>query len=207
MTIIALLTLWCVFYVKPSEKGAKNLILIGRSKPKIEATQIIAKLENQGVNVLVSQTDITQPEALNKLLAKINHSLPPLKGIIHCAGVLNDKLLISQNWSQFSKVLAPKIQGTWNLHQLTQNIPLEFFILFSSAASLLGSPGQGHYSAANYFLDAIATYRHQLNLPALSINWGAWDTSGMAVTKSLAVKGMNFIPVDKGLNIFSTLTF
>jgi len=188
-----------------AENGAKNLILIGRKKPTNEASKVITALQNQGVKILVSHTDLTDTNALTKLINQINENLPPLKGIIHCAGVLNDNLLISQNWDQFSSVLAPKIQGTWNLHQLTKNIPLDFFILFSSAASLLGSPAQGNYSSANTFLDAIAAYRHQLNLPALSINWGAWGASGMAVSSRLAVKGIKLIPVKKGLEIFTQL--
>jgi acyl transferase domain-containing protein/acyl-CoA synthetase (AMP-forming)/AMP-acid ligase II/pimeloyl-ACP methyl ester carboxylesterase/acyl carrier protein len=189
------------------ENGAKNLILVGRNKPKAEALKIISDLEKKDVKILVSQTDITDSNALTQLLTQINENLPPLKGIIHSAGILNDNLLLSQNWEQFSSVLAPKIQGTWNLHQLTKTIPLDFFILFSSAASLLGSPAQGNYSSANAFLDGIAAYRHQLNLPALSINWGAWGASGMAVSNRLAVKGIKLIPIKKGLEIFTKLLY
>ena len=89
------------------------------------------------------------------------------------------------NWERFNKVLAPKVQGGWNLHTLTQDKPLDFFILFSSAASLLGSPGQANHVAANTFLDTLAHYRRSQGLPALSINWGVWSDIGAAAKRQL----------------------
>jgi acyl carrier protein len=89
---------------------------------------------------------------------------------------------MQQNWDRFRKVMAPKVDGAWNLHVLTRNIPLDFFVCFSSVAALLGSPGQGNYTAANTFLDALAHHRHALGLPGLSINWGPWADTGMAAS-------------------------
>ncbi len=118
------------------------------------------------------------------MLANIE-SLPPLRGIIHAAGILNDGILQQQTWERFEKVLAPKAQGAWNLHVLTRNCPLDFFIMFSSVASLLGSPGQANYAAANGFIDALAHTRSQMGGGALSINWGAWSAFGLAAKRHL----------------------
>ena len=106
--------------------------------------------------------------------------MPPLRGVIHCAGVIDDGVLVEQTWERFHTVMSPKVLGTWNLHQATLNCDLQFFIMFSSVASMLGSPGQGNYSAANAFMDAMAYYRRATGLPGMSLNWGAWAEVGMA---------------------------
>jgi acyl carrier protein/short-subunit dehydrogenase len=127
------------------------------------------------------------------LFQQIKSSLPPLRGIVHAAGMLDDGILERQNWQRFSSVMSAKVSGTWNLHRLTLDLPLDFFVMFSSAAALLGSPGQGNYAAANAFLDALSSYRRGQGLPALSINWGPWAGDGMAsgeTQKALAKKGL-----------------
>ena len=106
--------------------------------------------------------------------------MPPLRGVIHGAGTLDDALLAGQNWGRFNRVLRPKVEGAWNLHRLTGHLPLDFFVMFSSMASLFGSPGQSNHSAANAFLDALAHYRRSRGLAALSINWGPWSELGAA---------------------------
>jgi acyl carrier protein len=106
-----------------------------------------------------------------------------LRGIIHAAGILADGMINELRWENLSQVFKPKIHGAWNLHCHTRNIPLDFFILFSSAASLLGNQGQSNYAAANSFLDALAHYRRSLGLPALSIDWGPWGKVGMAASR------------------------
>jgi myxalamid-type polyketide synthase MxaB len=118
-------------------------------------------------------------------LAEIEQSPWPLRGIIHAAGVLDDGILQQQNWQRFERVMAPKVQGAWNLHTLTQKLPLDFFVLFSSTAALLGSAGQANHCAANTFLDALAFYRRTQGLPATSINWGAWGEIGIAAQRQL----------------------
>ena len=142
--------------------------------------KIIEELEAAGASVSVLLGDISTQESVIKILEGISASLPPLKGVIHAAGVLDDGVLQKMSWEGFTKVMAPKVSGTWYLHQLTRDLPLDFFVCFSSMASMLGNYGQGNYAAANAFMDAIAHYRRGQGLPGLSINWGAWATAGMA---------------------------
>lgn len=177
--------------------GAKTLILVGRSAPTPEATRQIESIEKQGVKVLTRRADVAVKSELEPIFAEIS-TLHPLKGIIHAAGILDDGLLANLSWSQFEKVLSPKIKGAWNLHQLSQDFDLDFFILFSSAASLLGSPGQGNYAAANGFLDALSSYRANLNLPSLTINLGLLNL-GMGTGVSLKNRGINPISLDLAL--------
>jgi acyl carrier protein len=109
----------------------------------------------------------------------------PLGGVVHSAGALDDGVLLQQNWKRFQTVAAAKVVGGWHLHELTRELPLDFFVLFSSTASLLGHPGQSNYAAANAFLDALAHYRRAQGLPALSINWGPWEGIGLAARTGL----------------------
>jgi myxalamid-type polyketide synthase MxaE and MxaD len=106
--------------------------------------------------------------------------MPPLAGVVHAAGVIDDGLLLNQTSERFLRVCDPKVQGTWNLHEATAKRPLDFFILFSSVAAVLGSPGQSNYAAANAFLDAMGSVCRNAGLPALVVNWGAWSGAGMA---------------------------
>ncbi len=185
------------------ERGATHLVLIGRSGTNKERDRQIAQLRTQGASVMVLQADVSQPQAVAEGLAEIARSYPPLRGIIHAAGVVEDGVLMQQTWEQFHRVITPKVQGAWNLHRLTQDLPLDFFLLFSSAASLVGSAGQTNYCAANAFLDALAHYRHRQGLPALSINWGAWAEIGVAAQRQLEqhikLKGMGMISPAQGL--------
>ncbi|NJQ96784.1 MAG: SDR family NAD(P)-dependent oxidoreductase [Hydrococcus sp. CSU_1_8] len=172
------------------QQGAKHLILTGRNQPSQEARETIDQLEKIGTRVNVVQADVSNFDDVKRIIASSPH-LPvspspclPLRGIIHAAGVLDDGVLLKQNWERFDRVLAPKVRGAWNLHLATQNLPLDFFVCFSSIASLLGSPGQGNYAAANAFMDALAHYRRGLGLPGLTINWGVWADVGMAAQLS-----------------------
>ncbi|WP_088239465.1 type I polyketide synthase, partial [Calothrix rhizosoleniae] len=161
-------------------KGAKNLVLTGRREPSLKAQEVIKKLEHQGTQVLLYKAYVSQSEDVAQMLEVIQSSLPPLKGIIHAAGVLDDGLLQQMSSESLKKVMAPKVEGAWNLHTLTQSYSLDFFVCFSSMASLLGSPGQGNYAAANAFMDSLVYHRRAKGLPGLSINWGPWDEAGMA---------------------------
>ena len=134
-----------------------------------------------------------------------------MRGIVHAAGVLDDGLLSQLDWPRFTRVMAPKITGTWNLHCFSWDLPLDFFVCFSSIASLMGSPGQGNYAAANAFMDAIAHYRRSLELPGLSINWGPWSEGGMATRLDsysqdrFATQGLDMISPQQGLQILEEL--
>jgi acyl transferase domain-containing protein/acyl carrier protein len=164
--------------------GARHLLLAGRNAPSEAARQEIAALENEGVRIDIVAADVASREDVDDLLDHANASMPPLRGIVHAAGVLDDGVLLEQDWRRFAVVMAPKVSGAWNLHEATLGLPLGFFVMFSSAASALGSPGQSGYAAANAFMDALAQHRHACGLPALSINWGAWTKGGMAAGMS-----------------------
>jgi myxalamid-type polyketide synthase MxaB len=188
------------------EKGAKHLILIGINQPSKTAQATINQLQQTGATIQVIQADIADLEAVKTIINQHSNltpslsspslpvsqspslsftptPLPPIKGIIHAAGIIDDGAIVNLTKEQFTKVISPKVQGAWNLHQATQNLSLDFFVMFSSAASILGSKGQANYCAANAFLDNLAHYRRNLGLPALTINWGVWDEIGM-VTKT-----------------------
>lgn len=163
--------------------GAKHLVLTSRSLPNDETVSRINQMENQGVRIEIVQSDVGDLNQVQTLMARFGREWPPLRGIVHAAGVLNDGTLLNQSATSIKTVFLPKVYGAWNLHlcSLQGNISLDFFILFSSIASVLGSPGQSNYAAANSFLDALAHYRSDRGLVATSINWGTWDTAGMAV--------------------------
>jgi myxalamid-type polyketide synthase MxaB len=194
-----------------AEQGARHLVLTGRRQPSEKAQQTIEELQEAGAQVLVLCGDISQAEDVARIIEKIEVSLPPLRGVIHAAGVLDDGLLSNMSWEQFTRVMAPKVQGAWHLHYLTENLPLDFFVCFSSIASLLGSPGQGNYVAANAFMDALAHYRRGMGLPGLSINWGPWAEGGMAANlgsqhqNRMLTQGMSPISHEGGLQILADL--
>jgi len=161
------------------EKGAKSLVLISRSASVDEAAaNTIEQLQAQGVQVFVRACDVTDEIALNGLVAEIQQEIPPLKGLVHAAMVLDDGLIRNMSRNQLEKVMQPKVAGAWNLHQATQALDLDFFVLYSSATTFVGNPGQGNYVAANHFLEALANYRQAQGLPAKFSAWGAISDVG-----------------------------
>ena len=166
------------------QEGACYLVLASRrGAEREEAQDAVRQLEQAGANVLVVRADVAHQTDVSRLIEE-SQAFAPLRGVIHAAGVLADGVLVRQSWDRFLEVMAPKVQGSWNLHLATQDLPLDFFICFSSIASLLGSSAQANYAAANAFMDALAHHRRALGLPGLSINWGAWAESGMATDLS-----------------------
>ncbi|MBS2962971.1 type I polyketide synthase [Actinocrinis puniceicyclus] len=161
------------------DQGARHLVLTGRHAPSPDAAEAVESLQTEA-RVVVECADVSLPDAVEALLAKIEDSMPPLAGVVHAAGVLDDGLLTQLDRERFRTVAAPKAEGAWNLHRGTVHLDLDFFVLYSSAAALLGSPGQGNYAAANAFLDGLAMYRRARGLPALSIAWGPWAQAGLA---------------------------
>jgi len=194
-----------------STKGVKNLALIGRSNPSKEAKNTIQLLTDANVNVSVFKADISDAIAMENVFMQLKKQMPPLGGIIHAAGALKDGFLLRLSQSDFDTVMAPKVKGSWLLHQHTKDLDLDFFICFSSMASVMGAPGQSNYAAANAFMDALVQYRNKLGMPGVSINWGAWGEIGMASrmdAKNQAQwhkKGVGQIPVHAGLELFPKL--
>jgi NAD(P)-dependent dehydrogenase (short-subunit alcohol dehydrogenase family)/acyl carrier protein len=168
------------------DKGARHLVLVSRSGISRGEEKLAADLASKGATVTTIQADVSNECDLARALQEIRNTMPPLRGVIHAAGVLDDHLVLNLEAESFRKVLAPKVLGAWNLHSLTADLPLDFFVVFSSVASVLGSPGQANYSAANAFLDGLAHERRSQGLPCLSINWGPWAEVGMAARASSA---------------------
>ena len=191
------------------EQGARHLLLVGRQGAvSPEAQAGVKQLEDKGALVKIVKTDISQPDSVAMLIAATDI---PLRGVVHVAGILDDGMLRDQTRQRFLKVMNPKVQGTWNLHKLTKEMPLDFFVCFSSMTSVIGALGQGNYSAANAFMDALCHHRHALGLPAVSINWGPWATSGMATQLDANLQsrweaiGFGMIPPSQGAHLFANL--
>jgi acyl transferase domain-containing protein/acyl carrier protein len=158
-------------------QGARHLALVGRSDADQEFLDSLRKL---GAEPHFYQADVTDISALATVIEQIEVHQTPLAGVFHLAGMLDDGMLASQNWLRWKQVLAPKVTGAWNLHQLTKSKNLSVFVNFSSLASILGPAGQSNYAAANAFLDALAKQRCAAGLAGLSVNWGPWEEVGMA---------------------------
>ncbi|WNG18885.1 SDR family NAD(P)-dependent oxidoreductase [Cystobacter fuscus] len=175
--------------------GARHLVLLGRGSPSESAIEKMEAMRATGARVEVARVDVADARGLAEVVARTRGELPTLRGVLHCAGVLDDGILEQQELSRFREVLIPKIQGAWNLHALTRDEPLDFFVLYSSMSALLGMPGQGNYAAANAAMDALAHHRRQQGLPALSVNWGPFSEVGLAAARAnrgerLAFQGM-----------------
>ncbi|MEB3971345.1 beta-ketoacyl reductase, partial [Mycobacterium ulcerans] len=159
-----------------SAHGVRHLLLTSRRGPQAHgATDLQQRLTDLGAHVTITACDISDPEALAALV----NSVPTqhrLTAVVHTAAVLADTPVTELTGDQLDQVLAPKIDAAWQLHQLTYEHNLSAFIMFSSMAGMIGSPGQGNYAAANTALDALADYRHRLGLPATSLAWGYWQT-------------------------------
>ena len=208
-------------------QGARRLILLGRTKlpPRsswsaAEAGSrlcyqagVIRELEALGASVHLASVDVADEAQLSAFLKTFGaEGWPPIRGVVHAAGVLRDGLLSQLDQAALNTVLRPKMMGGWLLHRLLENAPLDFFVLFSSAGSLLGQPGQGNYAAANAFLDALAHHRKAQGRPALSVNWGAWaglgfaDTSGgKRLAASLALVGVSSMASKQALEVLARM--
>jgi len=164
-------------------KGARQLVLTGRGGASSQAQGTITHMEQAGAKILVAQADVSHEGDMVRVLEEVKTSMPPLRGIVHAAGVPGYQAIKDMELNTLESVLRPKVVGAWILHQLTQAMHLDFFVSFSSIASIWGSKGQAHYAAANHFLDVLAHYRQGLGLPALSVNWGPWAGGGMALAE------------------------
>ena len=173
-----------------AERGARHLVLAGRSgAANPEARDALASLAASGVNVHAEVLDVANSAAVEKLIQKIGRTLPPLAGVFHAAMVLDDALIANLDAERLKKVLAPKVTGAENLDRLTRDLPLDFFVLFSSATTAIGNPGQGSYVAANGFLEGLARQRRAAGRPALAVAFGGIEDVGLLARNRL-VKDM-----------------
>ncbi|EAU62087.1 beta-ketoacyl reductase, partial [Stigmatella aurantiaca] len=164
------------------------------------ARKLAGDLEQSGATVVLTAADVAQPAEAERLLREAETPNAPLRGVFHLAGILDDGLVTQQDTARFRRVMAPKIDGAWHLHRLTRERPLDFFVLYSSIASLLGSPGQTSYAAANSFLDALAAHRRATGLPGLSLSWGPFSEVGLAAAREVRGERLQ----DRGMASMST---
>jgi acyl transferase domain-containing protein/NADPH:quinone reductase-like Zn-dependent oxidoreductase/thioester reductase-like protein/NADP-dependent 3-hydroxy acid dehydrogenase YdfG/SAM-dependent methyltransferase/acyl carrier protein len=187
--------------------GARHVVLVGRNPPGEYANSVIDALNSveNGGNVQTLQCDVgdyIQCKAMLEEISRPGRNLPMLRGIMHAAGVLSDGSYDDQTWEKYSAAFNPKVNGGWNLHQLTLDYPLQHFVMFSSMAALLGSIGQSNHCSANCFLDALARYRNSMGLPASTINWGQWGQTGVAINVDVSwVKPFSTIQAISALEV------
>jgi NAD(P)-dependent dehydrogenase (short-subunit alcohol dehydrogenase family) len=170
------------------ERGARNLIFMSRSGAASEkAKETLAELERLGTTVMVANCDISDEQQLVEALSDISAKMPPIKGVVNLAWYMVVSLFTKVTGETWLKALRPKVHGTWNLHN---HLPrdMEFFVLMSSIAGAYGSLGQGSYSASSTFLDAFASYRNSLGLPAVAIDLGLVNDIGVATENKNAAK-------------------
>jgi acyl transferase domain-containing protein/NADPH:quinone reductase-like Zn-dependent oxidoreductase/NADP-dependent 3-hydroxy acid dehydrogenase YdfG/acyl carrier protein len=162
-----------------ARRGARHLVLLGRrgaATPEAEAA--LARMRAEGVEVRPYACDVTRRKALAEVLSDVAANMPPLRGVVHAAMVLSDGLLRNLDEESLHRVLAPKVLGARHLDDLTRELALDFFVLYSSATTLFGNPGQGNYVAANHYLEALAGQRRAEGLPATCLSWGAIEDVG-----------------------------
>ena len=179
--------------------GVRHLLLVARSQPNKERTQALEKLSDTGVSVTTVQCDLESLDAVKELFKRSECTEWPVAGIFHCAGVLKDRLLTEATPEDLHQVLAGKALGAKHLDLAANTVePLDYFVLFSSAAAMLGNGGQTAYAAANAYLDGLAQQRHSKGQAACAINWGPWAEDGMAThsvaSRQLAAQG--FRPIE-----------
>lgn len=180
---------------KMAASGCGRIVLSARSQPTPEAQQTIERIRARGADVVVENGDIAEAGTAQRLVAAATATGLPLRGVLHLAAVIEDATLTNITDELVGRDWAPKVYGAWNLHTATAGQPLDWFCLFSSAAALVGSPGQGAYAAANSWLDAFTRWRRAQGLPATAIAWGAWAQIGRAT--DLAESGIAIAP-DEG---------
>ncbi|WP_238372611.1 type I polyketide synthase [Heliomarina baculiformis] len=196
-----------------AESGARNLILISRSGETADAKLEIDKLRGLGVTVLTRGVDVADKDAMAEVITEAQQKMPPLRGIIHAAGVLDDAVISEMTPARIHKVMCPKVDGALVMHTLTAEQDLDFFVMFASGAGLMGAAGQSNYAAANGFLDAFAHWRRAQGLHAMSVDWGSWAEIGMASEvddrhhKRWEAMGLKMIQPDDGVEMLADALF
>jgi NAD(P)-dependent dehydrogenase (short-subunit alcohol dehydrogenase family)/acyl carrier protein len=193
-----------------AERGARRIFMVGRREPSQEIREQISKLKYDGVRVHDLVADISERRDVEKIFEQIAESGGQLRGIVHAAGTLDDGTLLQQTREKFAKVFAPKVKGSWLLDEFSRKYPLDFFVLFGSAASVLGSGGQSNHAAANGFLDALSRQRQREGLPSTTIAWGPWAEIGAAAHLNdmgrAARLGLSAFSPEKGIELLEQAT-
>ena len=191
--------------------GARHLLLASRSGPEAPgAAELHRELTGLGAQVEIRACDVAERDQLEALFATVDPA-HPLGAVIHAAGALDDGMVETLDAGRIDRVLAPKVDAAWHLHELTVDLGLSHFVLFSSVAATLGSPGQGNYAAANGFLDGLAQCRRREGLPAISLAWGLWGresamTADLGVAELARIRRAGVAPLadPQGLELFDT---
>jgi acyl transferase domain-containing protein/NADPH:quinone reductase-like Zn-dependent oxidoreductase/NADP-dependent 3-hydroxy acid dehydrogenase YdfG/acyl carrier protein len=186
-------------------EGARHLVLTSRRAPDAKIRAVLDELAAEGAEITVALGDVADAGDVARILTQ---TTAPLRGIIHAAGLLDDGMIADLDVGAFERVMAPKVKGTWNLHQATRTLNLDFFVLFSSVAAIIGNLGQANYAAANAFMDGFAAFRRRQGLAATSINWGPWAEVGMAATLEtdhFSAQGIRALAPAQGLRVLKQL--
>jgi acyl transferase domain-containing protein/surfactin synthase thioesterase subunit len=192
-------------------KGAKHLVLTGRNATSEAAQKVFSAAEIKSAAIHVVAADIGRDDDVRRLIQTIRNELPPLKGVVHSAGVLDDGILAQLTWDRCAPLFQSRVYGSWLLHEYTKSLDLDFLILKSSLLSLLGSAGQGNYTASSAFLDCLAAHRRATGAPAMAINWCAWSGGGLATVSGARGEsmwsslGVEFVSPDLAMQAFDSL--
>ncbi len=180
-----------------AQQGAGLVVVNGRSAPSAEVLAAIEEINAEGGRVEVVTGDLSDPDTAQRLVAAVEDAGFRLAGVVHSAVVLADEIVLNISESASARVFAPKVTGAWWLHQATKHADVDWWVTYSSTASLFGAPGQGSYAAANSWIDGLIAYRRSLGLPAAGINWGPWAEVGRA--QFFAGLGISMITSAQGL--------
>lgn len=204
-----------LIFAREIAEKSKNptIILTGRGKLKEDNQEVLRELQKLGASIVYRQADVTDVQSVQELFEEIIKEYGAINGILYCAGINRDNYIYRKTKEEFQTVLEPKVSGLINLDKTARDIPLDFFILFSSIAGSLGNPGQADYAAANAFMDEYAGYRNELVKNGrrygrtVSINWPLWQNGGMHMTEEAeklhkAKTGMEALQTEKGLEAF-----
>lgn len=172
------------------QKGARNIVLLSRNQASATMLEVMDSWKENGVQVMLEKADVSNEADVIAVVQQLRQNNMTIRGVVHAAGIIDDKMIRDQTWESFENVFKAKVAGTYHLHHALKEEDLDFFIMMSSISSIVGNMGQANYAAANYFMNIFAEYRRSLGLPALSICWGPWEEAGMATSSSDILKNI-----------------